>query len=123
MLDLAMRSASNDQASLRDLFRWMNEHYAKEGEFFADSAAIEGAAESLSHADFRDFFQKYVSGVDEVPWDSFFAPAGLHVIKSEVTLPDTGFEGVQKFDQPPTVVQVVHGSEAECAGLQPQDEI
>ena len=42
MLDLAMRSASNDQASLRDLFRWMNEHYAKEGEFFADSAAVSG---------------------------------------------------------------------------------
>jgi len=123
MLDLAMRSASNDQASLRDLFRWMNDHYAKEGKFFADSAAIEEAAESLSHADLRDFFQKYVSGVDEVPWDSFFAPVSLHVIKSEVTLPDPGFEAVQKFDQPPTVVQVSARTEAERAGLQPRDEI
>ncbi len=48
---------------------------------------------------------------------------GLHVLKAEVTLPDPGFEAVQKFDQPPTVVQVVPGSEAERAGLQPQDEI
>ena len=123
MLDLAMRGASNDQASLRDLFRWMNEHYAKQGKFFADSAAVEQAAESLSHAGLRDFFQKYVSGVDEVPWDSFFAPVGLHVIRAEITLPEPGFEAVQKFDQPPSVVQVAAGSEAERAGLKSQDEI
>jgi predicted metalloprotease with PDZ domain len=123
MLDLTMRNASRDQASLRDLFRWMNERYAKQGKFFADSAAVEQAAEWLSHTDLRDFFQKYVSGVDAVPWDNFFAPVGLRVSKAEVTLPDPGFEAVQKFDQPPTVVQVVAGSEAERAGIQPQDEI
>jgi predicted metalloprotease with PDZ domain len=123
MLDLTMRNASNDQVSLRDLFRWMNEHYAKQGKFFADSAAVEQAAESLSRADLRDFLQKYVSGVDEVPWDNVFAPVGLHVIKAEVTVSDPGFVAVQKFDHPPTVVQVVAGSEAESAGLQAEDEI
>jgi predicted metalloprotease with PDZ domain len=123
MLDLAMRDASHDETSLRDLFRWMNEHYAKQGKFFADSAAVEQAAESLSHTDLRDFFQKYVSGVDEVPWDTVFAPVGLHVTEAEITLPETGFEAVQKFDQPPIVVQVAARSEAERAGLRPQDEI
>jgi predicted metalloprotease with PDZ domain len=123
MLDLAMRGASSDQASLRDLFRWMNEHYAKQGKFFADSAAVEQAAETLSHTDLRDFFQKYVSGVDEIPWDTVFAPVGLHVTKAEIASPETGFEAVQKFDQPPMVVQVAARSEAARAGLKTQDEI
>jgi predicted metalloprotease with PDZ domain len=123
LLDLIMRDASHDQSSLRELFRWMNMHYAKEGKFFADSEAVRQAAETFSHSDLRDFFRKYVSGVGEVPWDSFFARVGLHVVKTQVTLADAGFEAVQKFDQPPSVVQVTSGSEAERAGLKPEDVI
>jgi len=123
LLDLAIRDASYDRSSLRELFRWMNTHYAKQGKFFADSDAVRQAAETLSHSDLRDFFQKYVSGVDQVPWDSFFARVGLHVLKTQVTLADAGFEAVQKFDQPPSVVEVTSGSEAERAGLKPEDVI
>src|SRR5260370_33701269 len=98
----------------------MNRHYAKQGKFFADSDAVRHAAETLSHSDLRDFFQKYVGGVDQVPWDSFLARVGLHVVKTQVTLADAGFEAVQKFDQPPSVVQVTSGSEAERAALKPE---
>ncbi len=123
LLDLVMRDVSHDQSSLRELFRWMNMHYAKQEKFFADSDAVRQAAEMLSHSDLRDFFQKYVSGVAEVPWDSFFASVGLHLVKTQVTFADEGFEAVQKFDQPPSVVQVTSGSEAERAGLKPEDVI
>src|SRR5438876_542011 len=40
MLDLTMRDASHDQSSLRELFGWMNQHYAKQGKFFADSEGV-----------------------------------------------------------------------------------
>ena len=123
LLDLAMRDASHDQSSLRDLFRWMNQHYAKQGKFFGDTDAVRGAAETVSHADLREFFQKYVTGIEEIPWDSFFAQAGLHVVKLQAMFADPGFEAVQKFGQPPIVVQVRPQSEAERAGLKSGDAL
>lgn len=123
LLDLAMRDASHDQSSLRDLFRWMNQHYAKQGKFFADSDAVRQAAETVSHADLREFFRKYVGGVEEIPGDSFFGAAGLHVVKLQAMFADPGFEAVQKFGQPPMVVQVRPQSEAERAGLKSGDAL
>jgi predicted metalloprotease with PDZ domain len=123
LLDLAMRDASSDHAGLRDLFRSMNQQYVKRGQFFADSAAIEESAEAVSHADLHEFFQKYVAGVDEIPWDRFFQSVGLRVVSSEVTLSDVGFEAVRRFDLPLTVVKVNSGSEAERAGLRTDDVI
>ncbi len=123
LLDLAMRNASQDRASLCDLFRWLNEHDAKQGKFFADSDALRQAAETLSHADLQTFFLKYVSGTDEIPWDEFFVPVGLHLSKHEAMVTDPSFDAVQKFDQPPAVARVQPGSEAERAGLKPDDVI
>jgi predicted metalloprotease with PDZ domain len=123
LLDLAMRDASDERASLRDLFRWMNEHYAKQGKFFADSGAVREAAETISHADLQAFFQKYVSGTEEIHWDKFFARVGLDVVRSELAVADPGFEAVQKFNQAPIVVDVQPGSAAELAGLKAEDAI
>jgi predicted metalloprotease with PDZ domain len=123
LLDFAMRDASDGRVSLRNLFRWMNEHYPRQGKFFADSGAVRSAGETVSHADLREFFQKYVSGTDEIPWDKFFAPVGLRVVRAEVSVADPGFEAVQKFNQPPIVVAVQPGSAAERAGLKPEDAI
>ena len=123
LLDLVMRNASQDQASLRELFRSMNDQYAKNGEFFADSTAVRETAEKLSHASLREFFQKYVSGVEEIPWDKFFASVGLRVNRLQAVFADPGFEAVQKFDQPPVVMQVQAQSAADRAGLRAQDEI
>jgi predicted metalloprotease with PDZ domain len=123
LLDLAMREASHDQASLRDLFRSMNDRYAKAGKFFADSQAVKNEAEALSHADLRTFFEDYVNGTDEIPWDTFFAPVGLRVVKTEIVVAARGFDAARNFDQPLTVVRVHPGSEADRAGLKPADVI
>jgi predicted metalloprotease with PDZ domain len=123
VLDLAMRDASEDKASLRDLFRWMNEHYAKQRKFFADSEGVRQAAEEISRAGLKDFFEKFVIGVEEIPWDCVFHSVGLRVVGSEITVSDPGFQAVQRFDQPVIVAQVTPGSDAENAGLQPEDEV
>src|SRR5262249_45595695 len=71
MLDLEMREQSHNTASLRDLFQWLNANYAQKGLFFADSDGIRQAAETLARADFRNFFDQYVAGTAEIPWDDF----------------------------------------------------
>jgi predicted metalloprotease with PDZ domain len=121
MLDLAMRNASQGQACLRDLFQWMNRNYAQQGKFFPDSLGVEQAAEAVAHTDLAQFFRKYVSGVNEIPWDDFLQTVGLHVSRKGVNIVDAGFQAGRNFDAPPTVVQVNPGSNAEMAGLMPGD--
>jgi predicted metalloprotease with PDZ domain len=122
-LDLAVREASHGQASLREVFQWMNQNYAKKGRFFSDSDGVRQAAEAVSHADLGWFFAKYVSGTDEVPWNDFLRGVGLHLAEEKNTVADAGFVASRNFDGPMTVAAVTAGSEAERAGLQSGDVI
>lgn len=122
-LDLALREATHDRVSLRELLQWMNLHYAKQHQFFNDSAGVRQAAEAVSHADLGWFFTKYVSGTEEIPWDDFFRAVGLHVAAVSETVADPGFTASRNFDGPITVADVNRGSEAEHAGLHIGDTI
>jgi predicted metalloprotease with PDZ domain len=123
MLDLAVRDASHGQASLRELFQWMNSNYAKKGRYFDDSNGVREAAEAVSHADFGWFFTKYVAGTEELPWNDFLRSVGLRVETRTTSVPDPGFSASRSFDGPMTVQAVSSGSEAERAGLQVGDTI
>jgi predicted metalloprotease with PDZ domain len=118
VLDLAVRDASHGQASLREVFQWMNQNYAKKGKFFNDSDGVREAAEAVSHADLGWFFSKYVAGTNEIPWNDFFSSVGLRVIEGKNTIADAGFVGSRNFDGPMAVTAVTAGSEADRAGLQ-----
>ena len=96
LLDLQMREASAGKKSLRDLFQWMNQHYAKQGKFFPDSRGVEEAVEAVTGADFSEFFAHYVAGVDPIPYDKFFATVGLRLDKQTVELPDPGFRSARR---------------------------
>jgi predicted metalloprotease with PDZ domain len=122
-LDLALREASHGQASLREVFQWMNQNYAKKGRFFPDSDGVREAAEAVSHADLQWFFTKYVAGTEEIPWNDFFRSVGLHLVQGTNTIADAGFLASRNFDGPMTVAAVTAGSEAERAGLQAGDTI
>jgi len=118
MLDVAIRDASHDRASLRELFQWMNANYAKKGRFFDDSNGVREAAEAVSHADLGWFFTKYVSGREEIPWNDFFRYVGLHVDQFSIHVPDPGFIASRNFDGPLSVIAITPGGEAQRAGLQ-----
>jgi len=66
MLDLAVRDVSDDKASLRGIFQWLNRNYAQMGKFFPDSDGVRQAAEAVSHADLKLFFTKYVAGTEQI---------------------------------------------------------
>jgi predicted metalloprotease with PDZ domain len=123
LLDLQLREASGGSASLRDVFLWMNQHYARAEQFFPDSEGVRQAAEQVSHADLGWFFQKYVAGTDEIPWDQFFMSVGLHLVRQIVSVADPGFVAVHNFDQAPVVASIAAGGDAEHAGLAVGEEI
>src|SRR5580658_3083926 len=122
-LDLEVREASHGQASLREVFQWMNQNYAKKARFFSDSDGVREAAEAVTHADVGWFFAKYVAGTEEIPWNDFFRGVGLRLVEGRNTLADPGFVASRNFDGPMTVAGVTAGGEAEHAGLQAGDTI
>jgi len=123
ILDLQLREASGGKTSLRELFQWMNDRYAKPGRFFPESAGVREAGEAVSHADLRAFFQKYVEGTEEIPWNDFFRTVGLRLAESKNIIADAGFSASRNFDGPMTVAQVKAESDAEKLGLRTGDVI
>jgi predicted metalloprotease with PDZ domain len=123
LLDLQVREDTHGSASIRDVFHWMNENYARKGQLFPDSQGVQRAAEAVSHSDLGWFFQKYVAGVDEIPWDDFFRTVGLHLVQRVISIADPGFTATQNFNAAPVVSAIVPGSAAERAGLSVGDTI
>ena len=98
-LDILIRDATDNRASLDDVLRRMNQQYAQHGRFYADTAGVEeaieevvraanggsraaGAANSGATADFRGFFRRYVSGTEEIPFAELLSRSGL-ALKTE----------------------------------------
>ncbi len=123
LLDLQIREATHGSASIRDLFLWMNENYALKGRFFPDSEGVRRAAEAVSHTDLGWFFQKYVAGTDEIPWDDFFRSVGLHLARRTGSIADLGFVATRNFDAALMVAAITAGGAAEAAGLSVGDSI
>ena len=123
LLDLAIRNQTKGTRSVRDLMRWMNKTYAYGSRYFNDTEGVREGAEAVSGADMQSFFRKYVSGLDELPYDEMLQRVGLRVIEQRVVSPYAGFISVHNFDVPPVVVYVEEGGDAEKAGLVQGDTI
>ncbi len=123
MLDLAVQDASHGSASLRDVLLWMNQNYARQGRFFPDSDGVEQAAEAVTHTNLTWFFEKYVEGAQEIPWDDFFRPVGVRLLRSTYTVTDPGFVAALDTRKTPVVVWIDPGGEAQRVGLQIGDVI
>ena len=119
ILDLAIRDATDNHKSLDDVMRRMNDEYAKKGKYYDDSNGIRAVAEEVAGTSFEDFFQRYVAGTDEIPYDKFLGSAGLELKSETVKMADLGFwtAGGRSPSSAVTVSQVVPGSSAEAAGL------
>jgi predicted metalloprotease with PDZ domain len=123
LLDLEMRRVSNGAKSLRDLFHYMNEHYAKESRFFDDSGSVQQSVEAVTGVKFDDFFRRYVRGTSEIPYNDFLGQVGLQLERKQVTTADAGFTAAINFSPSPIVINVTPNGEAEKAGLKTGDMI
>ena len=123
VLDLAVRESSQGHASLREVFQWMNQNYAKQGKFFPDSEGVREATEAVAHADLGWFFEKYVSGTEEIPWNDFFRGVGLRLIQGTNKVADAGFVASRNPDGSVVVAAVTSGSGAERNGLRVGDTV
>jgi len=123
LLDLRIRELTLGRKSLRDLFQWMNDNYAKKGLAFPDSDGVEQAAETITGQSFADFFHGYVGGVREIPYSDFFSYVGLQVAEATYRVLTPGFTAGPFMGGRLTVTSVDSGSEADRAGIAVGDQV
>ena len=78
--------------------------------------------EEVSGTSFEDFFRRYVSGLDEIPYDQFLTHAGLALKTESRKSADPGFF-VGRSPEGPAVVSATPGSAAQVAGLRVNDPL
>ena len=81
-LDILLREATDNRESLDTLLRAMNVRFAQAHKPYGDTAAIQALAEELAGRSLADFFQRYVAGTDEVPFDDILARGGFALQRS-----------------------------------------
>jgi predicted metalloprotease with PDZ domain len=120
LLDIAIREATDNRRSLDDVFRLMNEKYAQQGRFYDDHNGIPETVAEVAGKSFHDFFQRYVFGTDEIPYDGFFSAAGLNFKIETLRTADLGFWPGKTLNGI-TVAAMESGSSAEGAGVREGD--
>jgi predicted metalloprotease with PDZ domain len=123
LIDLEMRRVTNGRRCLRDLFQYMNRVDAKQGAYFDDSEGVRQAMEALTGNDFRDFFSRYVSGTEELPYDQFFAYAGLTLTHHQSEQAYAGFVTSRAPGKHAAIARVDDNSAASRLHLQQGDVI
>ncbi len=121
MLDVLIRDATNNHKSLDDVMRAMNDNFAKRGRFYNDSADIEATAESVAGVSFKQFFEKYVAGTDEIPFTEILGKAGMKVTSKETPQADLGMEIRNGAEGSTVVASVTADGPAARAGIQEND--
>lgn len=119
-LDILIRDASDNQASLDDVMRELYGAAYKGGRGFTTDDWWGAVSRAARGASFRDFSDRYVDGRESYPWTAWLAKAGWRVVTDTLRearlgvmlAPDSG--GVR-------VAEVSPGSAARRAGVRAGD--
>ncbi|MFQ5824224.1 MAG: M61 family metallopeptidase [bacterium] len=120
LIDLKIRQATNNRFSLDDVMRFLNWWFAKENVGF-EPGDIKRAISAISQKNFSEFFDKYISGTVELPYEKILAYAGFNIAIKKKWIPNIGrlyFVGPRN-----RVVTVEANSPCEEAGLRRRDYI
>ena len=123
ILDFAIRDNTNNQKSLDDWMRLLYSRYALPKPGFKPEDAIH-AANEVAGKDLSDVFRRYISGLEPIPYEQYFALAGIEVTKK--VDPDKAWVGIEvkkSDDGHAQIRNVIPGSPAENAGLSNDDVI
>ena len=128
LLDILIRDRTDNRASLDDVLRTLNEEYAKAGRFYNDSEGLRIAMEAVirrnaptADADLTDFFKRYVSGFDEIPYSDFLERAGWVLRDTSQHRAALGFSITRDNGVSPMITSVDRETGASDAGLMEGD--
>nr|WP_293093235.1 M61 family metallopeptidase [Okeania sp. SIO2F4] len=121
LLDLLIREKHENKYSLDDVMRQMWDKFGK-SEIGFTPEELKSVIEEVAELDLGDFFERYIDGVDELPFDEYLRPFGLQLKKEDNEWPDLGMNVVS--DNRKEIIKFVqHQGPAELAGLDVGDEL
>ena len=128
-LDLEIRGRTENQRSLDTVMQALWGRFGRTGHGIGEEEFLPFASEAAG-VDLAPFFSKYVSGVDEIEFDTFARHAGLS-FRPKPAKPEPDEDGepgwlgleFEDHDGFARVTQVVDGGPGRRAGISPGDEI
>jgi predicted metalloprotease with PDZ domain len=83
LLDLEIRGATGGKKSLDDVMRTLFENYYKRGRGYQNED-IEKVASDVAGRSFKDFFNRYVNGTEELDYNAAFKHAGFRLADGKI---------------------------------------
>jgi predicted metalloprotease with PDZ domain len=123
LLDLLIRSRSKNSRSLDDVMVKMWQRFGKDEIGFTDKQ-LQEVIESIAQTDLNDFFQRYINGTEELPFNQYLEPFGLQLqsVSDDEAPPYLGIR-VQPDNGKDIIKFVEVDSPAAIAGIDVEDEL
>ncbi len=121
LLDLLIRARHGNQRSLDDVMRQMWRKFGQP-EIGYTPEQLQEVIESVAGVNLADFFECYINSTDELPFNHYLEPFGLHLVAEREEEPYLGVK--VKTEHGREVIKFVEvGSPAQQAGIDPGDEL
>jgi predicted metalloprotease with PDZ domain len=121
LLDLLIRVHHGNQRSLDDVMRQMWEQFGKD-EVGYTPEQLEGVIESVAGMNLGDFFNRYLHGLEDLPFNEYLQPFGLQLVEEKNEEPYLGVR-INTENGREIIKFVEAGSPAQFAGIDAEDEL
>jgi predicted metalloprotease with PDZ domain len=121
LLDLLIRAEHGNQRSLDDVMLKMWQQFGK-AEIGYTPEQLQSVITSVAGRDLTDFFQRYIHGTEELPFNQYLEPFGLQLVGGHEGEPFLGVR-VNTENGREIIKFVETGSPAQLAGIDPGDEL
>jgi predicted metalloprotease with PDZ domain len=122
LLDVIIRDASDNHASLDDVMRTLYNSAYKNGRGFTSDEWWSTVSKAARGKSFDDFYARYIDGREPFPYDRVLPLAGLRLARDTTHVPQLGIASLQDSTGL-HVTEVIPESSAAVAGVQPGDQL
>src|SRR6185436_12106730 len=122
LIDIMIRDASDNRASLDDVMRALYNANYKNGRGFTNDDWWATVSKLSNGKSYDDFYARYIDGREPFPYDRVLPLAGLRLARDTSLVPQLGIASLQDSSGL-HVTQVIPGSAAAVAGVQAGDDL
>ena len=122
LIDIMIRDASDNHRSLDDVMRTLYNAAYKNGRGFTSDEWWATVSKAANGKSFTDFYARFIDGREPFPYDQVLPLAGLRMSRDTTRVPQLGIASLQDSTGL-HVTEVLPGSAAAAAGVQPGDQL